>query len=75
MTTAPVIVVEDTELDPDKMLFGDLLQSIGYAASWRELDGWLERASRAARRGAIGSRQLEVLVERAIEISRTIPED
>ncbi len=75
MTTAPVIVVEDTELDPDKMLFGDLLQSIGYAESWRELDGWLTRASRAARRGAIGPRQLEVLVERALEISRTIPED
>ncbi len=74
MTTAPVRTAEDIELDTDKMLFGDLLQSIGYAETWRELDGWLARASRAAREGAIGRRQLEVLVERAIAISRTIPE-
>ena len=73
MTTAPV--VEDTGSARDQMLFGDLLQSIGYAESWRELDGWLTRASRAAQEGALSLRQLEVLVERATEVSRAIPEN
>ena len=75
MTTAPVRVVEDTGFDQDRMLFGDLLQSIGYAESWRELDGWLARASRAAQEGALSLRQLEALVERATEVSRAIPEN
>ena len=74
MTTASIRVLEETGSDQDKVLFGDLLQSIGYAESWRELDGWLARASLAAQEGALSVRQVEVLVERAIEVSRTIPE-
>jgi hypothetical protein len=73
--TAAIKVVEDTGSDQDKMLFGDLLQSIGYAESWRELDGWLTRASQAHRKGALSARQLEALVAQAIEVSRTIPEN
>ncbi len=73
MTTVPVVA--DTGSARDQMLFGDLLQSIGYAESWRELDGWLARAALAAQAGVLSLRQLEVLVERATEVSRTIPEN
>jgi hypothetical protein len=73
--TASVEVVNETSLDQDKVLFGDLLQSIGYAESWQELDGWLERASRAQRQRALSVRQLEALEEQAIEVSRTMSEN
>ena len=73
--TVPVRIVDNDANEERKLLFGDLLQSFVYAETWQELDGWLARASQANLQGTLSNRQLETLVERAIEISRTIPEN
>jgi hypothetical protein len=74
VTTAAAGVAAEKRVAGDRLLFSDLQQSIEYAVSWQELEGWLARASIAHRKGALSTAQVEDLVERAIEVSRTIPE-
>lgn len=75
MATATMTDVEDARFQRGSTIFDDLLRSIGYAESCTELEGWLAQASRAALGGALSLGQLEDLVDRAIEVSRSMPEN
>lgn len=54
--------------------FVDLREGVRFAMSWKELEGWIDRATNAFRRGELVADEVEELVELAIETSRQVPE-
>jgi len=54
--------------------FTDLHESIRYAMSWAELEGWIAQARAAYEQGELEAPQVEELMEQAIHVSRCIPE-
>ena len=73
--TVPARIVDNDANEERKLLFGDLLQRLVYAETWQELDDGPARASQAHPQDTLSNRQLETVVEQAIEISRTITEN
>ena len=55
--------------------FFDLQEGIRLAMSWTELEGWVERASRAYTRGDLDAVQVEELAEQAVRVSQQVPEN
>ena len=55
--------------------FFDLQEGIRLAMSWTELEGWIERASRAYTRGDLDAVQVEELAEQAVRMSQQVPEN
>ena len=52
----------------------NLEDGIRYAMSWIELESWIDRARLAYEEGDLQARQVEVLMEQALRLSRSIPE-
>lgn len=53
----------------------NLENGIHYAMSWIELEGWIDRARLAYEEGDLHARQVEILMEQALRISRCVPEN
>ncbi len=52
----------------------NLENGILYAMSWIELEGWIDHARLAYEEGDLQARQVEILMEQALRISRCVPE-
>ena len=52
----------------------ELRQGIGHAASWWELENWLNRTRAAYEQGMLAAAHAEQLTRQVIRVSRRVPE-